>query len=448
MKIATLLELEKNLTRYFPTSYKQKFPGKFGLDCAKYLMHELGDPQDSLRVVHIAGTAGKTSTAYLISALLNAHGFTVGLHASPYIVSLNERFQVNNTYIESKLVISTFNELIPVLNKMKGSKYGTPSYFEVTIALAYMLFTKLRVDYAVIETGVGGMLDATNTVNRTDKCAVITPIGMDHMDVLGSTIEDISRQKAAIIKKGNLAISAPQEKASLKVIVARSGDVSAKFNYLPEVSKIKRIKTSLEGTQFTYMSSSKEFMDIRVQLIGEYQAHNAHLALEVVQQLGMRDGFELQEKAVRLAFGGVVIPGRFEFKKIGNKTVILDGAHNEMKMRAFLKTLASLAPAAKHTFIIAFKNSKDIENILAAIIPQAKKIIITSFSTKDQDMIHTSYPEEQVALYFKKKGFVDYEIITDPHAAFVQYAHQVDSLVVTGSLYLIGTIYQDFIALT
>ncbi len=447
MKIATLSELEKYLTRYLPTSVAQKFPGRFGLDRAKYLMRELGDPQNKLRIVHIAGTAGKTSTAYLISALLKEHGFKVGLHASPYIVSLNERFQVNNAYLEPEVVVSTFNELIPILDKMKVSPYGNPSYFEITIALAYMLFVKLRVDYCVIETGVGGMLDATNTVNRADKCAVITPIGMDHMDVLGSTIQKIATQKAAIIMKNNLVISTFQEKEVLKIISDRVVEVSAALVYLPEVSKISHIQTSFEGTKFTYVSNNAHFRDLKLGLVGEYQAYNAHLALEVVKQLGNRDVFELDEAKVRGAFASVVIPGRFEFKRRGDKVVILDGAHNEMKMRAFLKTLASLAPTAKHTFIIAFKNSKDIGSMLDVIIPQAKKIIITSFSTSDQDMIHSSYPEGEIASYLEKKGFTDYEISADPHIAFADYAYRVDSLVVTGSLYLIGALFSDFTAL-
>lgn len=423
MKINNFLQAEKYLTFHIRKTFRQIFQGEFGLKREKYFLQLLGNPQNKIKVIHIAGTSGKGSTCYLISSLLIKHGFKVGLHLSPHLTDVRERFQINNRLMSKKEFIFYLNKLIPFINKVKSSKFGKMSYFEILVGLAYFIFSEKKVDYAVMETGLGGLYDATNVVGRSDKVAVLTKIGYDHMKILGKTLKEIAFQKAMIINKNSLAVSIYQEKEAEKAI--------------REVTKKKQAELYFIDASASHKTTK------RLSLIGNYQKENASLALKTVNFLSQRDGFKIDEKKVQQVFATAYFPGRFDIKKIKGKTIILDGAHNPQKMEAFTRALKDKYPKQRFHFLTAFKKGKDYQSMLCNIIPLASKITITSFFVDNQDLIHLSEKPTTIRQNLRQMGFEDYQIINQPEKAFKSILGKEKTMVViTGSMYLLGEIYK------
>lgn len=419
LKILTFKQAEQYLNSHVRQGSRQIFQGEKGLEKMRYFLSFLGSPENKLKLIHIAGTAGKGSTCYLISSLLTAHGYKVGLHLSPHLTDVRERFQINNKIISKKDFVLYLNKVIPFIEKVESSIYGDLSYFEVLVGLAFYIFEKEKVDYAVIETGLGGWYDATNVIERKDKIAVLTKIGFDHMEILGKTLKDIAMQKAMIIKKNNLAISTRQKKVAEKVI--------------KQIAKNQNSKLIFAG----------ETLPFFVNLIGDYQRENASLALKTVRTVGQRDGFEVKDKTVKKVFGQAKFIGRFDIRRFKGKTVVLDGAHNQPKMKAFSSNLKQRFPNEKFLFLIAFKKGKDYKSMLRYIVSLASKITVTSFFVNNQDLIHLSEKPEAIVEELERFKFRDYQIIADPKKAFKTVVDIPKSkVIITGSLYLLGEIYK------
>lgn len=417
--VKNFTQAEKYLNSHVRQGSRQIFQGAKGLKKMRYFLALLGSPQNKLKVIHIAGTAGKGSTCYFISSLLSAHGFKVGLHLSPHLTDVRERFQINNKIISKKEFVLRLIEVIPYVEKIENSSFGDLSYFEVLVGLAFYIFNQKKVDYAVIETGLGGWYDATNVVDRPDKTAVLTKIGFDHMEILGQTLKDIAIQKAMIIQKNNFTISTRQKKVAEKVI--------------KQIAKNHNSKLILAG----------EFLPFFVNLIGDYQKENASLALKTVQEVSQRDGFEVNEKIVKKVFAKAKFIGRFDIKRLNRKTIILDGAHNEPKMEAFASALKKKYPNNKFHFLLAFKKDKDYGKMLKFITPLASKITITSFFSDNQDLIHLSEKPEEIRKKLNGLGFKNHKVIADPKQALESVLKNSNhKIVITGSLYLLGEIYK------
>lgn len=417
-QINNFTQAEKYLNLFIRQGRRQIFIGKKGLDKMKYFLSFLDSPQNKLKIIHIAGTAGKGSTCYLISRLLASQGFKVGLHLSPHLTDVRERFQINNKIISKKEFIFHLNKIIPAVDKVKTSKYGSLSYFEILVGLAFYIFWQKKVDYAVIETGLGGLYDATNIVDRQDKVAVLTKIGFDHMEILGKTIEEIAYQKAMIIKKENLAVSTIQDKKA-EVVIKKAAEKS--------------------GSKLIFINKHFKY---HLNLIGEYQKENASLALKTVELIAKKDGFALDEKKIKKVFQTAYFMGRFDIKKIKNKTVVLDGAHNQPKMLAFTKALKKRYHKQKFHFLIAFKKGKDYENMLRYIVPLALTVTITSFIIDSQDLIHLSEKPEIIKKQLLNLNFKRCKIINKPAQAFKDVLKKQGIVVITGSMYLLGEIYK------
>ncbi|HLL61269.1 MAG TPA: Mur ligase family protein [Candidatus Nitrosocosmicus sp.] len=217
MKIENLKQAQEYLNQYIPQG-SFKFPGDVGIKRTKYLLNLIDNPQNKIKVIHIAGTSGKGSTAYYTSHILQCLGFKTGLHVSPHLVDVRERFQINNQLINERDFCNYLQEIIPMIEKVSEADLGRITFFEVTVALVYYIFWKEHVDYAVVETGLGGLYDATNVVDSENKLAVITKIGFDHTEILGDTLYKIAAQKAGIIQKRNTVITIWQDEEAMKVI--------------------------------------------------------------------------------------------------------------------------------------------------------------------------------------------------------------------------------------
>jgi dihydrofolate synthase/folylpolyglutamate synthase len=318
--MTTIKQAENYLFSFLPKEVQYKFPGDFGLKRTKYLLSLLDSPQEKIKVVHIAGTSGKGSTAFYLSKLLHSHGKKVGLHLSPHLVDIRERFQINNNLISEQTFCEYLNELQPALQKIEHSSFGKPTYFEVTVALAYYTFWKEQVDYAVIETGLGGLYDGTNVVDNPSKVAVITRIGHDHMEVLGKTLAKIAFQKAGIIHPGNAVITIKQHKNALSVIQKRAKAMQSKLIIAHHLSGVQLQTTAL------------------------YQLENASLSFATLAFLSKRDGFAISKENVRTVLEKSQFSGRMETITYKKRKVVLDGAHNPQKMSAFLKSLKKQFP--------------------------------------------------------------------------------------------------------
>jgi dihydrofolate synthase/folylpolyglutamate synthase len=411
MKIHNFKQAEDYLNRFIAKGFKYIFQGEEGLKRVKKFYRRIGDPQEKIKIIHIAGTSGKSSTCYLVSKLLASHGFKVALTLSPHLFDVCERIQINNKKISKKEFVFYLNKITPFIT-------GPLSYFEIMIGLAFYIFADKKVDYAVIETGLGGLFDSTNVISRSDKLSVITRIGLDHTNVLGKTIDKIAFQKAMIINKDSHAITIHQKPAAEKII----REVAEKKNAI--ISFIEK-------------------NNLKLNLIGEYQKENANLALSAVKYLSKRDGFKIKNEKVKKVFETADFSGRFDIKKIAGKEIIFDGAHNPQKMKAFIDSLAAKYPNKKFDFLVSFKEGKDYKDMLKIIVPRASSIVLTSFHTDDQDMINSSEEVGRMSQYLKKIKFINFSIGLPLETAWKNILdNKKRQIIVTGSLYLVGEIFK------
>ncbi len=453
MKLHTFKQAEQFLALHIPKSSAQIFPGELGLKRAKYFLRLLGQPQEKLKIIHVAGTSGKGSTCYLISSLLAGQGFKVGLHQSPHLTDVRERFQIytersrsiNNQIISKKEFIFYLNKIIPMID-------APLTYFEILVGLAYLIFYEKKVDYAVMETGLGGWYDATNVVERPDKLSVLTKIGLDHTNILGKTIEKIALQKAMIINKNSQAISIDQDTEVEKVIEGVVKEKNAKVFFVSSPRRKGSMHLDSRSSSLSDINlrvddlrgnDSIERMTQNLALIGDYQKENAGLALTIINFLSKRDGFLVDREKIKKVFETASFPGRFDVKKIAGKTVVFDGAHNPQKMKAFISSLIKKYPDKKFNFLLAFKKGKDYQGMLKIIIPWVNSIILTSFFTENQDMINASENPNKIGLTLSEiEGFNNFEINPSLKKAWVEIIKKKEPIVVTGSLYLIGEVYK------
>src|ERR1035437_5231417 len=305
----------------------------YTLDRMQALMEYLGNPQDKLCSVHVAGTSGNTSTSYYVSGLLSATGASVGLTVSPHVDEVNERVQINGIPLPEVVFCKDLNDFIDVVHD-SGT---TPSYFELLTAFAYWEFARQGLDYAVMEVGLGGLLDATNVVSRKDKVCVITDLGLDHVDILGKTLPEITKQKAGIITEGNHVFIHKQDLEVMHVIEEVCSQNSAVLH--------------------TYSSDKDDFLaELRLPL---FQQRNMHLAIQVAAYVLDRDK---QSKLTREQIRGVAsiqVPARMEIFKLVGKTLIIDGSHNSQKLRALTNSISSEFHNQSIYALVAFVSGDD-----------------------------------------------------------------------------------------
>jgi dihydrofolate synthase / folylpolyglutamate synthase len=430
------------LYSYIPRQKHLAYWGEFGLERSKQFLKLLGDPQNQLKIIHVAGTSGKGSTAFFTSQILSGLGFKVGLHVSPHLVDLRERFQINHNFLSKEKFSSYVNSLVPVVEELAKSKFGAPTYFEMTVALAYLIFYKEHVDYAVIETGLGGLLDATNVVTREDKVNLITQIGHDHMEVLGKTLDKIAFQKAGIIQPHNLVITGYQNFAALRVIENVASQKSAQLIVLNR-QNVKTISL-LPSPHFNFQFSGVTLSDVQLNMLGSFQILNCSLALACVVLLSQRDHFDFNQDKVKSVLSSVVYPGRMQRIEFNHQTLILDGSHNPQKMNMFSRNLRNYFPGQKFTFIIGLKQGKAYRPILKSIIPHANKIILTPFfnQTRFQGQMVKSEDPDKLAIILSKLGFRNYIVTPNPASALKLLLKDPGGIkVITGSFYLLSELY-------
>lgn len=443
MKIKTFNEAKLYL-RGFQKSQKEqkKLNGKLNRTLA--LANLAGNPQEKMKVIHIAGTSGKGSTCTILSRILADQRLKIGLSLSPHIYDIRERCQVNNDLISETTFCKYLNEFKPFIEKISDSKYGKPSYFEIMIVLAYYIFYKENVDYAAMETGLGGRLDATNIVKNRKKVVVITRIGKDHMDLLGNTLSKIAKEKSAIIQPFNPVFTIFQNPKVLKVIASQAQEKHSGIFILKKTINYSNPIFSKNAMRFDFNFQDTLIKNINLSLLGDYQAENSTLAIAVSYFLKSRDGFSLDAQKLKKTLTNIKIPARFDRITYLGKQIIIDGAHNEQKMSAFIKSLKKIHPNTKFDFLIAFKKGKNYSSMLKYIIPIARKITITGFAMgKQTDIFGPEETENILHSIERKYKYRNVRIEKDfTKAVEIAVCGADKRLIITGSIYLASDFYQ------
>jgi dihydrofolate synthase/folylpolyglutamate synthase len=347
------------------------------LDRISALVDILGSPQLSYPTIHVGGTNGKTTTSRMIDSLLFEMGLRTGRFTSPHLESYLERISINGQPIDAKELIFSFNDISPYLDLM-DSKFDNPiSFFEAITALAFAAFAEHPIDVGVIEVGMGGQWDATNVVDAD--VSVITPIGLDHMEYLGSTITEIAATKAGIIKEQGFIVLAQQTPEAAVELLRRAAEVGADVAREGLEYSIDSRAIAVGGQLISITGLRGHYDDIFLPLHGKHQASNAAAALIAVEAFfGEQD---LDIDAVRAGFANVTSPGRCEVIH-RDPTIILDAAHNPHGAKAIAETMQSEFTFDEVTGIVALMADKDALGILQALEPIMNQIIVTTNSSE------------------------------------------------------------------
>ncbi len=346
------------------------------LDRINALMEILGDPQHSYKVVHIAGTNGKTSTARMVEALLRERNLRVGRYTSPHLQSMRERISIDGEPLSEERFAEVYQDIAPYL-EMIDARVGKLSFFEVLTAMAFAAFADAPVDVAVVETGMGGTWDATNVADGT--VAVITPISLDHTDYLGPDIATIAGEKAGIIKPKATAMLAQQALPAAEVLMRRAAEVGAVVAREGLEFGVLHRELAMGGQMLQLRGLKGVYEDVFLPLYGAHQASNAAGALAAVEALTAGDD-PLGDEVVRQAFAQVSSPGRLEIVRRG-PTVLIDAAHNPAGMEATVEALTEAFGFTRLVAVVAVMADKDVDTILDLLEPVAEEIVVTRNSS-------------------------------------------------------------------
>lgn len=344
----------------------EKFGWKPGLRRTKELLERMGNPQDRLRFIHVAGTSGKGSICTMLSHILVEAGYKTGLYISPYIIEFRERIQVNNTMISKEDMVECAAYTKSFWDQMV-TEGETPTLFEFVVAMTFEYFKRQACDVIVLEVGMGGLKDSTNVIG-TPLVSVIGSIGIDHTQYLGETIEEIAFQKCGIIKPGGVTVSYPgQDEKALAVIMERCAEEENKL-LIPGNVEVRRMDEKSSDIVWNDV-------EIHIPLAGEHQIHNTQTVLETIRALELTTVAVSMEDVVR-GIATTTVPARFE--QIGSDPiVILDGAHNPDKMKALGESLALLGGRRIHA-VLAMMKDKDIRLCAGFVLPKCASVTTTT----------------------------------------------------------------------
>ena len=347
------------------------------LDRIAALADILGSPQLSFPTIHIAGTNGKTTTTRLVDSLLFELGLRTGRFTSPHLQSILERVAINGSPISEGLFIKAYEDIYPYLGMIDEKMTHPISFFEAITALSFVAFAEYPVDVGIFECGMGGEWDSTNVIES--KVSVVTPIGFDHMEYLGDTLEKIAQTKSGIIKENNFAVLAKQEREAAQVLIDRCLDTnSTPIREGVEFEVLKR-SVAVGGQLISIRGVYGIYEDLFLPLHGRHQASNAATALATVEVFVGEHA--LDNELVRSAFAGATSPGRFEVVH-RNPTVIIDAAHNPHGAKSLRETINSEFNFDLVIGLVAAMGDKDISGLLEELEPVMSKIIVTRNSSK------------------------------------------------------------------
>ncbi len=398
----------------------KKFGSKLDLSRITEVLEILGNPQNTFPSIHIAGTNGKGSTASNIKSILVEAGFNVGLFTSPYVVKFNERIAINNRYILDEDVLRYVNQIYPIWNEF-NDKENTITFFEMLTIICFLYFRDEKVDYAVIEVGLGGKLDATNVIIPV--VSVITNISYDHMSVLGDSLESIAMNKLGIVKEGVPLITTVEKQELFPLFEEVCIGLHSELTII-DTSTITDIELS-EVTMFNYKDECYE-----LGLVGLHQAKNAALAIETVRKLAQIENLSLSEDMMKEGLKNTKWPGRFEIIK-GN--IILDGAHNIGGIIALSQTVKRMFKDKRIITLTSIMHDKEHKKMIETIDDFSDEVYFTQFDYARR--------ADAVELY-QESNSLNKHILLDYNEKLSELMDLKENevLVITGSLYFISDI--------
>jgi dihydrofolate synthase/folylpolyglutamate synthase len=401
-----------------------------GLLRIKNFLSMFKNPQDKIKIIHIAGTNGKGSCAAFIAEILKCSGYKTGLYTSPHLVYIEERIKINGRNISHNV----FQKYLKMYSK-KALDCNL-SYFEYLTALSFIYFEKQKVDIAVIETGLGGRFDATNVIKNPLIC-IITSISKDHQEILGDTIEKIAFEKAGIIKKNAGVICGKLPKTAINIINDRLKKNIIKF-YQKDF-RVLNVKASLTSQRFDYISKSLYLKNLQEKLLGKHQAINACVAICAVEFLIKKGFTKINFRSIKSGLKNALWSARFEVKNINiegeNLKIVIDGAHNEEGLKVFIDTFKQLDfNRSKKVFVFASMREKNYRFMIKNIAPFAKKVILPKVNNTRS--INAEILKEEFLKYIDKSNISTVKSVKDA----LDVAKKEKTVICVGSLYLAGEI--------
>jgi dihydrofolate synthase/folylpolyglutamate synthase len=400
----------------------QRFGIKLELETIRHFLEKIGNPQTSFKTIHIAGTNGKGSVAAMLSAILHRAGYTVGRYTSPHLVNFNERICIDDRPITDDDVIAAWQLVSSVAPANRQ-----PTFFELTTAMALSEFGRRKVDWAVIETGMGGRMDATNVIQP--ELTIITNISMEHKAYLGNTIAAIAYEKAGIIKNGVPLVSGVRQKSAKDVILAKAHSMQAPA-YLHKRDFRHRRKP---GNRFNYKGIANSFRDLSLNLDGAHQFENAALAIAACEVLDQSRKAALAPSDIRYGLQHTHWPGRMEIAG-HSPTIILDGAHNLMAASVLARHLTAKYVGKKIILIIGILDDKPYRAILKYLVPCCQIVIVTQADTQ------RAIAAEQLEIIAREYSSNVHMMPTVKQALHhaLGISEQHDIICIAGSLYVVG----------
>lgn len=406
------------------------FGSNYGLERTERLLEILGNPHKKLNVIHIAGTNGKGSTTSMIASILIEEGFNVGMYTSPFLEEFEERIQINRQNIKKNDLANYMDYIKEAVDKVIEEGYNHPTEFEIITCLMFKYFYDKKVDYAVVEVGLGGRLDSTNVVNPL--LTVITSISLDHTNILGNTLEEIAREKGGIIKKNTPLILYPQKEEALKELQNISKEKSAKiYEVKKDDAKLLEIIKNDDFYQKIKIKGEFNTYNANLRLLGEHQILNCAVAVRAVEVLSKIQGFQI--KNIEKGIENARWIGRLEVLN-KNPLVVIDGAHNIQGITTLKENVSKYFNYKNIILLIGILADKQVEDMIKVITPMSKYIIaLTPHS--DRAELGVKLKEEIEKFNKNVESFESYE------TAFkkaLSIAREDDLILVTGSLYMIG----------
>ena len=421
----------------------------FKLDRMRELLHRLGNPQEGMPVVHVAGTKGKGSTSAMVAAMLQAAGYRVGLFTSPHLERLEERIAVDGRSVSEDELLELVERVRPAVEEM--DRHGvpgdpttnSPTFFEVVTAMGLLYFRRRGVDGAVLEVGLGGRLDSTNVCQA--RVSVITSISYDHMLQLGDTLEQIAREKAGIIKPGVPVVCGVTDDAPRQVIqsVCRDQgaplvqyDVDFRFTYHPPRHLEQAPSLGTLDFEFRSGQETRVSRGISLGLLGRHQAANAAVALAVIEQL-RQQGWTVPDAAIRAGLESLTWPARVELME-RTPALVLDAAHNVATVQARVECLDESYGAARRHLLFATTRDKDVRGMLSVLLARFDRVVLTQYSTNRRAM--SAAELASLARELTGRDFPFYPLLADAWRAVLQDAFPSDLICITGSFFLAAEI--------
>lgn len=409
----------------------RRFGPKRTLGPTRHVLKLLGDPQEGFNSIHVGGSNGKGSTSAMIASILEAGGSRVGLFTSPHLEEFIERVKVDDMEIPREDAARLLTEIRPLFEEMLGLPEPMPlRFFDIVTAMAFLYFREKAVDYAVLEVGLGGRLDATNVVDPL--VSVITNIGYEHTNILGDTLPEIAGEKAGIIKQGRPLVTATRDDEVFKVFGEKAQELGSEVIRVGYDTEFRKVGAKMSGMTFD-LRSRMEYKGLKVPLLGEHQITNAATAVAAVEALS-RYGVDVPEQAVREGLQGVYWPARLEVVRTG-PTVVLDCAKDAEATEAVRRTLEGDVDAGRIVAVVSMSSDKNIPGMIRNIAAVSERFIVTTHSVMGR-----AASLELIAEEITKNGR-PYEVIEDEKAAFtraLELAGEEDTVLVIGSVFLAG----------